>query len=228
VNASLKLGAASALTAGAFQAFSGNGFLTRVAGNGVAGGTSSKFLGGSFQRGAILAALTVTASELVTRVTSARPTFKTASGSVRVKPSQRLIDRLAKGGRNLCAELDCDITAGGPNAGRLVRGNFEALINKTIPEAVRIAAMGNKQFVVPGFFSFAENNPVLIFLAKVQPGVESASIFHDKLLGQLGREYSIFQNDFIVAATIPPAFAFDAVALGGLQIRDDVRLAEDR
>jgi len=227
--ASLKLGAAGALTAGAFQAFSGSGFATRLVGNGIAGGTSSKFLGGSFQRGAILAALTVSASELVTRVNrGVRPTFKTASG----EPVLKRNPLFAKD--SLCAGCDV-IKPNSPNAGAGILAttesqDFSGFVGRPLTQAV---AAGFKE---PGFFAFAENNPILMFVAKVLPGFNSLSVFHDNLFGQFERAYPAFTSGGVNAtllgrialpATIPPAFAFGSVALGVPQIDEDIRLVTD-
>ena len=229
VNASLKLAAAGALTAGTLQAFSSSSFSVRLAGNSLAGGTSSKFLGGSFRKGAALAALTVSASELVTRVTKGiRPTLRTASGEPVLKRNPDAFD---------CSIFECDVGAPlSPNTGAGVFASlkdterFRSFINRPLSEAV---AAGFRE---PGFFAFAENNPVLMFLAKVVPGVNSASVFHDKLFGQFERAYPAFTSGgenatllggITLRASIPPAFAFDSLALGVPQIRENARLVTD-
>jgi len=223
VNASLKLGAAGALTAGALQAFGGSGFLTRVAGNGVAGGTSSKFLGGSFQRGAILAALTVSASELVTRVTKTRPTFRTAQGGARVKPSDALI-KATKGG---CNTLRCDVIDSlSPNVGRsFLAGPKQANLVGRLVSGLSKAEF-NSLTQTPGYFT--GETGFLGTLAKLVPGLNSSAVLHDAAYGQFQRAVGLSQggilDGILLPTTIPAVFAGNVVALGIPQLVDDVQL----
>ena len=69
----------------------------------------------------------------------------------------------------------------------------------------------------------------LSFFAKTVSGLNSGAVFHDSSFGKLARNVSpIFENRVILAATIPPFFAVQGVALGVPQIVDGVRNVDDQ
>jgi len=151
----------------------------------------------------------VSASELVTRVTKAQPTFKTAKGDPVVKPLDPTNDR-----------YDVYDTVV-PTTGISVRGPVPGM---PISEALAKGFIGSKDVAF-----FSENNKFLQFLAKVAPGVQSGSVFHDSAIGQFFRTYRSFPNPggIFTKLTIPPLFAVNYVALGVPQIAEDIQLVDD-
>ena len=200
-----------------------SGFAAQLAGNGIAGGASSKFLGGSFRKGAILAALTVSASELVTRVTGTRPTFRTARGGARVKPSKELIDKFG------CKVLRCDVIDSlSPNVGRAFLTTDKNLVGRLVSSLSKTEF--NSIIQPPGYFT--GETGILGTFAKLIPGLNSSAVLHDAAFGQFERAIGLSQdgllrNILLLPTTIPPVFAGNIVALGVPQIVEDVQLADD-
>jgi len=187
------------------------GSVVAGAASGFAGGLV--ITGGDVDASLKLAALTVSASELVTRVTKTRPTFKTAKGEAVGKPIDGLLD---------CSKINCDVVdPRTPNVGNAFFVRSKDFVNVAVSR-IPWEALVNP----PGFFN--GESGILSFFAKTVPGLNSGSVFHDSSFGQLARNISpIFNNKAVLATTIPPFFAVQGVALGVPQLADGVRNVEN-